>query len=245
MKGIPMKQTRTEGIEKLVEHQLGLWQTRRKISDKRIRQEADPGRTLSFITLSRDAGNGGVAVAQGLAERLGWKVFDSEIVDYIAQQSSVHKDLIGTLDESARDFVTDAVMALVGSVEHREYGSSDYREALFSTMAAIAQHGEAVILGRGGNIVLEGARDSLRVRLIAPQSVRVARVAEDLSIGAAEADKLVRLTDRERRSFIKKQFDRDIEDPCLYDLVINTAGMTTSEVVSMIWQAARIRNPGI
>ena len=37
----------------------------------------------------------------------------------------------------------------------------------------------------------------------------------------------------------------DIDDPCLYDLVINTAGMTSGEVVSMIWQAARIRNPGI
>jgi cytidylate kinase len=240
-----MKQARTEGIEKLVEHQLGLWQTRRKISDEHRRREADPGRTLSFITLSRDAGNGGVAVAHGLAERLGWKVFDSEIVDFIAQKSSIHKDLIGTLDESARDFVTDAVMALVGSVEHREYGSSDYREALFSTMAAIAQHGEAVILGRGGNIVLEGAKSSLRVRLIAPRPVRAGRLAENLSISAAEADKLVRQTDRERRTFIRKHFDRDIDDPCLYDLVINTAGMTTGEVVSLIWQAARIRHPGI
>jgi len=240
-----MKQSKTEGIEKLVEYQLGLWQTRRRISDERIRREADPGRTLSFITLSRDAGNGGVAVANGLADRLGWRVFDSEIVEYIAQRSSVHKDMISTLDESARDFITDAVMALVNAMEHREYGSSDYREALFSTMAAIAQHGEAVILGRGGNIVLEGVKESLRVRLIAPQPVRVARVAEDLSISAAEAEKLIRLTDRERRSFIKKQFDRDIEDPCLYDLIINTAGMTTGEVVSMIWQAARIRNPGI
>jgi cytidylate kinase len=240
-----MKQTKTEGIEKLVEHQLGLWQTRRKINEDRMRREADPGRTLSFITLSRDAGNGGVAVAHSLAERLSWKVFDSEIVDYIAQRSSIHKDLIGTLDESSRDFVTDAVMALVGAVEHREYGASDYREALFSTMAAIAQHGEAVILGRGGNIVLEGAKGSLRVRLIAPRQVRVARLAEDLSISASEADKLVRQTDRERRSFIKKQFGRDIDDPCLYDVVINTAGLTTTEVVSMIWHATRIRHPGI
>ncbi len=71
-----MKQTRTEGIEKLVEHQLGLWQTRRKIADDRSRKEADPGRTLRFITLSRDAGNGGPSVAQGLAERLGWRVVD-------------------------------------------------------------------------------------------------------------------------------------------------------------------------
>lgn len=240
-----MKQTKTEGIEKLVEHQLGLWQTRRKINDERIRREADPGRTLSFITLSRDAGNGGVAVSQGLAERLGWRVFDSEIVEYIAQRSSVHRDLIGTLDESTRDFVTDAVMALVSSVEHREYGSSDYRQSLFSTMAIIAQHGEAVILGRGGNIVLEGFKDSLRVRLIAPLPVRVARVAEELSISTSDAEKLVRQTDRDRRAFIKKQFGRDIDDPCLYDLVINTAGMTSGEVVSLIWQAARIRNPGI
>ncbi len=240
-----MKQSRTEGIAKLVEHQLGLWQTRRRISDERMRRESDPGRTLGFITLSRDAGNGGVAVAQDLAERLGWRVFDSEIVEYIAQRSSVHRDLISTLDESARDFVTDAVMALVNSVEHREYGTSDYREALFSTMAVIAQHGEAVILGRGGNIVLEGFKDSLRVRLIAPLPVRVARVAEELSVNAPEAEKLVRQTDRNRKTFIKQQFHRDIDDPCLYDLVINTAGMTSGEVVSLIWQAARIRNPGI
>jgi len=240
-----MRQSRTEGIEKLVEHQLGLWQTQRKITDDRIRREADPGRTLRFITLSRDAGNGGPAVAQGLAERLGWRVFDSEIVEYIAKRTSVHKDLIGTLDESARDFVTDAVMSLVSSVEHKEYSASDYRQSLFSTMAAIAQHGEAVILGRGGSIVLEGATDSLRVRLIAPLPIRVGRVAEELSMSAGEAKKLVRQTDKERRTFIRKQFDRDIDDPCLYDLVINTAGMTSSEVVAMIWQAAKIRNPGI
>ena len=240
-----MKQTRTEGIEKLVEHQLGLWQTQRKITDERIRREADPGRTLRFITLSRDAGNGGPAVARSLAERLGWRVFDSEIVEYIAKRSSVHKDLIGTLDESARDFVTDAVMALVGSVEHREYGASDYRQSLFSTMAAIAQHGEAVILGRGGSIVLEGAKDCLRVRLIAPIQVRVARVAEELGMDESEADRLVRQTDRERKAFIRKQFDKDIDDPCLYDLVINTAGLTSTEVVDLIWQAAKIRNRGI
>lgn len=240
-----MKKTRTEGIEKLVEHQLGLWQAQRRISDERLRREHDPGRTLGFVTISRDAGNNGPAVARELAERLGWSVFDSEIVDYIARHSSVHKDLISTLDERTRDFVTDAVMALVGAAEHREFGSSDYREALFSTMVAIAQHGEAVILGRGGNIVLERMKDGLRVRLIAPTAVRIDRLAEEMGVARTEAEKLVRQTDRERRSFVHKQFDRDIDDPCLYDLVINTAGMTCSEVVSLIWQAARIRCPGI
>ncbi len=73
----------------------------------------------------------------------------------------------------------------------------------------------------------------------------MARLAEELSVDAAEAEKLARPNDRERKAFIKKQFDRDIDDPCLYDLVINTAGMTSTEVVSMIWQAARVRNPGI
>jgi len=240
-----MKQTRTEGIEKLVEHQLGLWQTQRRISDERLRRERDPGRTLGFVTISRDAGNSGPAVARGLADRLGWSVFDSEIVDYIARHSSVQKGMISTLDESARDFVTDAVMALLGAVEHREYGSSDYREALFSTMVAIAQHGEAVILGRGGNIVLGGMRDGLRVRLIAPPAVRIDRLAEEMDIARPEAEKLVRQTDRERRTFVRQQFGRDIDDPCLYDLVINTAGLTGSEVVAMIWQASRIRCPGI
>jgi len=235
-----MKHTGSKNIEDLVEKQLSLWQAAKRAHEEARRKEERDGGGR-FIAISREAGTNGKDVARILAERLGWKVYDSEIVEYISTRASIHQDLIHTLDEATRDFITDAVMTLFESVEHREFGASGYREALTRTLLAISHHGEAVIVGRGSNIVLGANLGGLRVRLVAPISERVAQIVRNEELGNSEAEKRVRQLDRERRSFIKKQFSRDIDDPLLYDLIINISGLTLEKTVDLIYRAAKAK----
>jgi len=235
-----MKQ-KASRIESLVEKRISLFQASRRAEDEARREERAVEPVGRFITLSREAGTLAPRVAALLAARLGWKVFDSEIVEYMSRRSSVHQALVQTLDESARNFVTDAVSTLLEAVEHREFGVSGYRESLIATLVAIAHHGDAIILGRGGNIVLGGRPGGLRVRLMAPWAHRLAQFAREEGLEEAEAARRLRQMDRERRAFIRQMFGREIEDPLGYDLVINTAGMSLEAVAELVWRAADLR----
>lgn len=219
-------------LEHLIEQQMKRWELARR---RRLQQER-PGRGKlgrlyfgPYLLISREKGAGGHQVANLIGQRLGWQVFDRQIVDAIAERSQMRQQLVESLDEKTRGVLEE----FLRHVLTKEIGSTDYMRHLRQVLLTLGQQGDVVIVGRGAEYILPG-QFGLGVRMVAPFGVRTERIvrADGLTLDAAEA--LVAKVDRERKDFIHSQFQREANNPLNYDLVLNTGALSvegTAEIV--------------
>lgn len=183
-----------------------------------------------IVTLEREFGSGGGAIACELARRLGWKLWDQQLTCEIAKRAQVTESTVASCDErvdsrlyrlakafwrgsyergmplgATHAFDTDRMMTMVGEI-----------------MQTIAEEGNAVIVGRGAPYFLREREDTFRVFTYAPQDEKIRRL---LAMGKdrEEAEDLVENVDKERMAYIRHYFDSDWPRRCLYHMMINTA----------------------
>ncbi len=149
-----------------------------------------------IITIEREYGCGGGEIAQLVANRLGWKLWDQHLTEEIPRLVNAPKlSLVDreTILKTTRGVVEDA-----------------------------AKMGNCVILGRGSQQFLKNRQDTLRIFLYAPRADKVRRL---LSRGKSEkdAEELVDSVDGERADFVRKYFSADWPDRPIYHAMLNTA----------------------
>lgn len=225
--------TKGIGIPHLVERQIHLWEMEQRSAREQGPQEAREALLGPYLSVSRDLGSGGMGVAEKVAERLGWTLYDREIVEYMAGEARVRERVIQSFDERMQDQIEHWVLSLI---DREAFGHDLYLKYLLQVLMAIAQHGEAVIVGRGANFVLPAER-GLRVKIIAPLEQRVQTVAQRENLDPAAARKRVIHTDNQRAAFIRYHFHQDSHDPLAYDLVINRAQLSEDAAVAVILEA--------
>ena len=172
----PIKSGELSGSAQLVERQMLLWNARQRAHET----AEEKAHIYRFITISRDVGSLGDALASGLASHLGWHVYDREIVDYIAQNSHVRQNLVQLFDEKDQNLIHDTVQRLLGMIEGGTFGADDYHEALYKTLVSLGTRGRAIFIGRGANFVLKG-HPGLHIRVMASPDVRVERLCLQMS----------------------------------------------------------------
>jgi len=205
--------------EEIIRKRIESWEKRRS-----ERKGEWPSR-LSTLTVSVEAGSGGTLIAEKIADRLSFDLFDKVIVDIIAESVEISADVIRELEKARPSGVED----FLSSFLEREYlYPGTYLRHLVNILTAIGIHGHAVIVGRGANFVLP-PEERFSLRIVAPEEVRIQNIAD--RFGVSREDARARILNREskRTAFIKKSFNRDIADPVHYDLVINTGGMGIEE----------------
>ena len=216
-------QTPKRSVERIIEEQVQRWQ----ISRTAPRAAPVPARV---ITISREPGSGGKIVAQGIADRLGLDLFHQEVIHEMAQSASVSTQVLETLDEKGLTVLEHWISSLVDS---RHLWPDQYLQHLLKVVAAIGRHGEAVLVGRGANFILPPDR-RFRVRIIAPQPIRIQNVSREFGVSEDEARARILQTESDRRAFIRKYFHADIDDPLNYDLVVNTDTLGIDEAVDAV-----------
>ncbi len=221
--------TKTRSIQQIIEEQVQKWNIMR--TEKREEKEDIPG-----ITISREAGSGGQLVAKGIAKRLGFDLFHREVIQEMAESAQVSSRLLETLDEKGLSMLEDWVSSLV---HERHLWPDQYLQHLMKVIATIGRHGRAIIVGRGANFVLPPEK-RFRVRIVAPQELRVQNVARDLDIPVDEAKRRVIRTNSDRRAFIRKYFNADISDPINYDLVINTETLSVDAAIDTVCSVIKL-----
>jgi cytidylate kinase len=200
---------------------------------------ASPPRPIT-ITISREAGAGGSPIARLVATRLGWPVYDYELVQRIAGEMGLRTRLLESVDERQASWVQETLEAFTSGPS---VSQSRYVEHLAQTLLALAAHGRCVIVGRGAAHLLP-AESTLRVRLVAPRAERVASIGQRLGLSPAEAAERVTKIDRERTRFVKDHFHKDPTDTGWYDLVINTARFPGEKCADLIVEALyRLETP--
>lgn len=178
---------------------------------------------MAIITISREMGSGGIPIAHKTAEMLGYRLIDGEAIENMAPEYGLTRELMSQIDEKPPAFIEDLDRQI-------ELGMSRIQLIVLEQ----ALQGDVIIYGRGGQDLLEGIDNVLRVRVTAPFDLRVERWAEREWIDPELAYSLVRKSDQQRGGFIKYYYDRDWQDPAHYDLIINTVKLSFESAVQLI-----------
>jgi cytidylate kinase len=213
----------TEALVRANQH----WQLRHQDEDAGSEKTAAPAFT---IALSREAGTYGASIARAVADRLGWPVYDSELMQRIASDMGVRQALLSSMDEHHVSWLSEY---LKGLSPHQGVSQYAFRHRLLQTLLSLAAHGNCVIVGRGATKVLPAAT-TLRVRIVAPQEHRIEAVQHEHGISRNEATRRVEATDRERDEFVREHFGMDATDPRNYDLLLNAARFPIEQCAELI-----------
>ncbi|MFA6002482.1 MAG: cytidylate kinase-like family protein [Elusimicrobiota bacterium] len=216
-------------IEKLIEDQVHRWQLLRGQTCEQ--RPCDP--VISICSLP---GCSGRDLAEELARRTQFDLFDREIIDQVAQSSHLSAAILDTVDDKDVSWVEEWVESLF----LERYVSGDFMHHLCKVLATVAHHGRAVILGRGAGFILPPG-SCLRVLLVAPLDERIRGMAQRHQLPYEEAKRQVMHIESDRRAFVRRHFHAELLDPTHYDLVLNTAGIGQEGALAAISAAWAVK----
>jgi len=189
------------------------------------------------IAISREAGARGGTVSRRVGKKLGWQVYNQELLEYVAQEGAFRQDVVENLSPAAAVWAEECLQALL-----REQNLSQHPSIvnLARVVLALGAQGEAVLIGRGAGCILP-PESTLNVRIVAPLADRIAYMSQWLRLTVDEAAEQVRLRDNGRAEFISTHFHRQPSDIYQYDLLLNSSLLGEDLCVELIVQAARAK----
>ena len=182
------------------------------------------------LTLSRELGAGDADLVPALADRLKLQVYDRELLEQEAAGLGVPATELEKIDEQPASIFQ---RFRPGSIYQR------YFAALEQIMRELADRGDMILVGRGGNCFLRDDPRAFHVRFIATMLVRLRRVMEDRRIGEGVARKLVEESDAQRRSFYESYFGIEWSNPLEYHVTVNSGRLGTTALDLVALAAAR------
>jgi len=212
---------------------------------------------MAVITMSRQIGSGGDEVADRVAKDLGLRMFDKGLMMRVAAEVGIHESEIVDYSEEeyqARNFFARLFsrQRAVASVTTRTRGSLGAEETstqvldearaidlIRATMGAAYERGNVLIIGRGGQAILEDKPDVLHVRVVAPLEDRVRQLQAQTNLTAPQARRLAMERDRATAEYLRTFHNIDWDDPTLYHLVVNTGRLGINRSVEFIEAAAK------
>lgn len=202
-------------VETLIARQLNQYNRLRSL----LREDPSdqPVATGPVVTISRMSGCCARQLAADLGRELGVQVWGRELVDLIATDRGLRRELVSRLDQGE---TRDGEGWVHGVLSGRMFLKSDYVLALAQTLKAIADTGGGVIVGRGASFLL-GERADLRVRLVAGPRYRLRTLMRERDLEKEPARERLEQLDTARREFVREYFRSDVNDPGNYDVVFN------------------------
>lgn len=181
-----------------------------------------------FVTISRESGAGGLVVAEHLADLLNerglgapgipWTVFEKNLLEKVIEENELPESYMDQMEEKVLPALQTSVSELLSV-----HPSISRLVAMTSrTVVHVATMGNAVLVGRAANVLTESLPIGLHVRLTGPPERRLQFLMQHYSLEQQEAKRRMHEEDEGRRYYVKRHFYRDVDDPLLYDMVINT-----------------------
>lgn len=221
-------------IAQMIEEQLQFWKIQHPADNAEAKNK---NQTLPVITISREFGAKGAALATKLGKKLGFKVWDKEILDIISERLDSSSEYLTALDENTRSLLEDTIF---GFMNHK--GTNlNYQIYLVKAIRAIEDQGNSIIVGRAANFICRNPK-SLHIRVVCPIEERIKHYAATHEIPTKQARVLVQQKDVERENFTLFNFNRDLEQASHYDLVINSARFSMKEMVELVEEVYSLKS---
>ena len=192
------------------------------------------------VTISRQAGSGGHSVAERLAELIkagehgeNWMIFDRNLVEKVLEDHKLPARLSRFMPENRISAIADTMDELFGL----HPPSWILVRKTSETILHLAELGNVILIGRAANIVTRRMPHVFHVRLVSPLEKRVERLQQSNGLTAKAALKLAEEQELARRRYVKQFFAKNIDDPLLYHLVLNTDLLSIDATARMIAMA--------
>ena len=184
---------------------------------------------IRVITVEREFGSGGGGIAKGLADRLGWKLWDHELTCEIARHYRCDVQAIEQREEKVDPAFYRLVKIFMRGTYEEQIGAPSLElldceqlTHMFERVEQdIASKGNAVIVGRGAPWFLRERPDVFHLFVYAPFEEKLRRVMGSGS-SREEAEDLIGRIDGERAAFVKKFFRKNWPLRELYHTMINS-----------------------
>lgn len=201
------------------------------------------------ITISREVGSGGRTIGRKLAEKLGVRFSDKELVDELQKKLNLTVDSIEELKGKKKRWLDDFIqmvapvpmsgMLVDGDSDYiSEYNLSlsvnDVFEAEREILNGIADDGSCVIAGRSGFFVLKGRPNKVDILITASRDKRIARIMEKQNLSRQKAEEVIDSVDKARDNYVKRYTGQSRYDARNYHIVLNMDYITEDQAVAMI-----------
>jgi len=183
---------------------------------------------MPVITISREYGALGDEVGHGVAERLGLRYVDKEVVAEAAELAGIPEPELAEAYERRPTFLERFVV--LGKAER-------YADSMNQALLRIAEDGDAVIMGRGSQMIIPATPEVFHVRITAPFEVRAHRTMDELHLDWHQAVAFIHRTDHTRALLHEVLFGIDWANPNLYDLVLNTGSISVEASIDILVSA--------
>lgn len=217
---------------------------------------------MAIVTLTGQLGAMG-SIARRVADGLGYTLADRELLLEAAQALGWSEDEVAAFDERTggqggrlarflRQWaeyasLNDADAIGLGTLAATTYGDAAvvaemrphdrrYIEILSALVSGLADRGDAVIVGRGGQALLAGRSDTVHVCVVCDVDERTRRIAKRDGMSPHTASVRVSDADRQRGAWHQKYFGIDPESPHLYHLALNSGRISDEVAASLVMQ---------
>ena len=206
------------------------------------------------VCISAVDGARGEDVAPAVAQQLGFRLVDEEIVHKAAKDADIDPGQVAEIEKrrSVASRILDSLgsntslstMAMAGYVPGHDFPvESDLRGLIRATIEEVAARGEAVIVAHAASMALGDRSDVLKVMLTASRGARLRRLAEQRGLDDKAAAKQLDKGDANRADYLKRFYGITHESPADYDLVLNTDRLGPEGAVGLIVQVAGAATP--
>ena len=183
---------------------------------------------IQVITVEREYGSQGAEYAHHLANRLGWRLIDSCLIEDVARKAGVTPNLVKRCDERVDPWFYRFGKAIwVGSLERLPsdpdvFDSARMTEFVRGYVQEQATQGSCVVVGRGAACTLAKSPGAFHVFVYASLARRIRHIQQTFPEHAADAENEILATDRRRAEYIRRFHQREWDDRRLYHLMINS-----------------------
>jgi len=197
------------------------------------------------ITISREVGSGGRTIGRKLAEKLGVRFCDKNLINALVEKFNLSSGDIEMVKGQKKNWLADLLekytpvphAGAIGSTGV-EFSTAVTNEELFKAeseiLRGLAEASSCVIAGRSGFFILKDHPNKLDIFIQSSFSNRVSRVMERQGKNAEEAEKIIRRVDEMRENYVQRYTSTSRYDSRNYDLVLNVDGLSSDEAVDII-----------
>lgn len=205
----------------------------------------------NVVCISRVDGARGQEVAVRVAESLGFRLIDEDIIAQAAVDAGVDHEVVADVERRKSALVrlieglgssgmgaTYMAPPSIASQSQDQPASDELRGLIRSVIEETAAEGSAVIVAHAASLALAQREDVLRVFVTASPPTRAERVASTLGVDEKQAGRAIKRSDAERADYIKRFYGVGAELPTHYDLVINTDRLAPDDAARLIIESA-------
>lgn len=192
------------------------------------------------ITIARSYGSGGRTLGRMLAEELGVKYYDRELLRLASDDSGINEGLFGKADEKLKSTALFKVAkkAYTGEVIPPDSDEFVTNDNLFNYQAkvikSLAEEESCIIIGRCADYILKDVPNVIRLFCYAPLKDCIEREKKLNALNEKDIVKKIQKIDKHRAEYYKYYTGNEWNDARNYDICINTASMSYEELIKVV-----------